>query len=170
MLIKAFGLFWQVDEIDWTPGSGNANVFRLLGRVGANLPGVRVCDFRQQRGIYILYGNYGAYYVGLTRDQDLGSRLKQHLSDEHGGNWQRFSWFGFRSVLGGSESDGTQRLKVLGQLAIGSVTAAIGDIEALLIKAIGPRNKQNMSFAKAEEWTQILRDQAEMYLARVASK
>ena len=71
MRITSFGLFWRASEIDWDPGSGAKDVFRLLGRIGTNKGTLRMCDFRHQRGIYILYNDYGAYYVGLTRD--LGS-------------------------------------------------------------------------------------------------
>jgi hypothetical protein len=94
MFIKNFGLFWRADEIDWAPGKGSKGVFRLLGRRGINNPGLRLADFRYQKGIYILYGNHGPYYVGLTKRRGLGQRLKEHLADQHAGQWDRFSWFG----------------------------------------------------------------------------
>ncbi len=72
MVIKNYGLFWRADEVDWYPGHGNP--FRLLGRQGKNFPGVCVADFRWQNGIYVLYGDYGPHYVGLTRKQGLGKR------------------------------------------------------------------------------------------------
>ena len=72
MSIKSFGLFWRRDESDWTPGTGAKGEFRLLGRSGKILPGLRVVDFNEQLGIYILYGNHGPYYVGLTRKGKLG--------------------------------------------------------------------------------------------------
>ncbi len=103
MLIKSFGLFWSGTEVNWNPGQGAKAAFRLLGRQGSNLPGLRVADFRYQQGIYILYGNYGPYYVGLTRKQGLGKRLKDHLLDHHQDKWDRFSWFGFCSVLKGTD-------------------------------------------------------------------
>ncbi len=46
MLIQEFGLFWRSDEIDWNPGKGKRNAFRLLGRRGQNKPNLRICDFR----------------------------------------------------------------------------------------------------------------------------
>lgn len=101
MLIKAYGLFWREDEVDWSPGQGKP--FRLLGRKGSNLPGLRVADFRYQKGLYVLYGDYGPYYVGLTYTS-LGDRLKDHRHDDHGGRWTRFSWFGFRKVQEGANS------------------------------------------------------------------
>jgi hypothetical protein len=91
MIIHSYGLFWRADEVDWYPGAGCKGKFRLLGRIGDYRPGLKISDFREQKGIYILYGNYGAHYVGLTRRQTLGGRLKQHLRDDHKGMWDRFS-------------------------------------------------------------------------------
>ena len=69
--IHAFGLFWQTDEIDWFPGRGKRDAFRLLGRQGKYASKLRIADFREQRGMYILYGNYGPHYAGLTQRQAL---------------------------------------------------------------------------------------------------
>lgn len=63
MSIKNYGLFWRADEVNWFPGTGNKGQFRLLGRQGMNLPGLTLADFREQCGIYILYGNYGPHYT-----------------------------------------------------------------------------------------------------------
>jgi hypothetical protein len=38
MPIMAFGLHWEADEIEWFPGRGRANAFRLLGRRNENNP------------------------------------------------------------------------------------------------------------------------------------
>jgi hypothetical protein len=62
-VIQAYGLFWRADEIDW----GRGKRFGLYGRLGAKSNNLRVVDFRTQKGIYILYGNYGPHYVGLVR-------------------------------------------------------------------------------------------------------
>src|SRR5882724_3744808 len=53
VLIKSFGLFWRAEEINWFPGKGNRQAFRLLGRHGKNRPGLRLADFRRQQGIYV---------------------------------------------------------------------------------------------------------------------
>ena len=66
MFIKNFGQFWRADEVEWYPGRGARGAFRLLGRQGKYLPRVRLADFRYQQGIYILYGNHGPDYTGLT--------------------------------------------------------------------------------------------------------
>lgn len=162
MIVTAYGLFWQVDEIDWHPGKGAKGKFRLLGRIGKYLPSRRVADFREQRGLYILYGNYGPHYAGLVRKQDMGDRLKQHLSDEHEGMWDRFSWFGFCSVLKGKDN-GLQRL---GKLALAkqlNPEHIIKDFEALITKGMDLRNVHQSHFQNAEEWVQIKRDEWAKY-------
>jgi hypothetical protein len=168
--ITSYGLFWRADEVNWHPGPGAAG-FRLLGRRGVNRPGLEVADFRKQRGLYVLYGNYGPYYVGLTQKQDLGRRLKQHLNDHHQGRWDRFSWFGFRRVLKSGEGDGTRRLAELAELSLGSHQNMIRDMEALLIKALGCESNLNkMNFTKAHEWEQIKAHEVDAYLGKVAPK
>lgn len=169
MKITSYGLFWREDEIDWSPGQGNKNSFRLLGRVGANRGKIKVSDFRYQQGIYILYDQYGPSYVGLTREQGLGKRLKDHLADHLEGKWDRFSWFGFKP-LGEAMDDGVLRLSDLNDDISENTHTTIGDLEALLIRAIGPkRNTAWMNFRDAEEWTQIGYEETDKYLGRLLS-
>ncbi len=167
MFIKNFGLFWQRDEVEWFPGQGGQ--FRLLGRLGAHSPKLQVTDFRYQRGIYILYGNYGAYYVGLTDKQGLGKRLKDHVQDHHDENWDRFSWFGFNQVLKGKDEYGLRKIRDgSGKLQLGASSTVIRDIEALLIRALGGSNISQTKFSKADKWTQIKRDESEKFLDRIS--
>ena len=42
-------------------------------------------------GVYALYSDYTLYYVGLSRDVER--RLRNHLDDAHGHNWDNFSVF-----------------------------------------------------------------------------
>jgi hypothetical protein len=167
MIFHAYGLFWQVDEIDWKPGAGNKGKFRLLGRRGVNRSKLEVADFRRQVGIYILYGNYGPYYVGLTRRRSLGGRLKDHLKDKHAGNWDRFSWFGFHKVLKKTDEFGLQKLRPLAEKRHLSRYTIIGDTEALLIKAMALKNIADMKFRAAKEWHQIKRDEVDYYLGKL---
>lgn len=170
MLIRSYGLFWRASEIDWNPGQGAKGAFRLLGRQGVYNPGLRLADFMHQQGIYILYGNYGPHYVGLTRKQGLGKRLKQHLTDNLADRWDRFSWFGFCETLKSDPKTGIRPLKALPELAVGSPNHAIADMEALLIKAIGPSNFADMNFQKATEWMQVESHEVEHYLAKAPTK
>jgi hypothetical protein len=170
MFIKSFGLFWRVDEVEWNPGPGARGVFRLLGRQGSNLPGLRLADFRNQQGIYILYNNHGAYYTGLTKRQGLGKRLKDHLNDYHADQWDRFSWFGFREVLIGRDKFGLCRLRDMANAALGTPLNVITSVEALLIRAMGLRNVNQMNFCNADQWIQIKTHEVALYMGKLAPR
>ena len=167
MIIKAYGLFWRRDEVLWNPGQGKKTVvdeqFRLLGRIGMNLPNRRIADFRMQRGIYILYGNLGPYYAGLTRDQTLGKRLKDHLDDKHAELWDRFSWFGFCTVKKGKDEYGLQMLKDMATVSMAKPHFVIKDIEAILVKAMALRNVADSNFVHAERWEQLKLSEVRKY-------
>lgn len=168
MKITSFGLFWREDEIEWEPGQGKRDSFRLLGRIGAQSGTIRICDFRHQSGIYILYDDYGPNYVGLTRALGLGQRLKNHTSDRHAGKWDRFSWFGFKEVSNRPNGLGLRFLEVGKDKITSSQFATIGDLEALLIAAMGTRsNRAKMKFAGAERWDQIAYDECDRYIRRL---
>jgi hypothetical protein len=168
MLIQAYGLFWRAEEVEWTPGAGRRGEFRLLGRIGANRGTIRVADMREQLGLYVLHNNWGVYYVGLTLRQSLGKRLKDHCSDEHEDQWDRFSWFGFRQVLKRTDEVGICELKALSNLTLGKPDDAVKDLEALLIQLHNPQgNHQQMSFRRADAWTQIDWHDVDTYLARL---
>lgn len=166
--IQCYGLFWDVDETEWS-----GRQFRLLGRCGKQRGSLRVCDFRNQVGLYVLYDHYGPYYVGLTRKQPLGVRIRHHLDDHHQGLWNRFSWFGFRGVRKLRYADGTQALASLPRNLFTDARETIADLEALLIQALGTHkrgNRHEMRFGLAERWEQILLDERQRYLERVAPK
>jgi hypothetical protein len=166
-IFHAFGVFWRLDEINWTPGKGKKREFRLLGRRGSNLPNLCVADFRHCPGIYILYGNFGPYYAGLTYG-GLGKRLKDHLSDKHAGMWDRFSWFSFQRVLKRLDDEGLHSFGEMPNVRSADPKKTMGDIEALLIKAMALTNIRQMNFAHAEEWHQIKRADASKLLEKVA--
>jgi len=170
LFIKNFGQFWREDEVDWFPGAGVTGAFRLLGRQGQKLPGLRLADFRYQQGIYILYGNHGPYYTGLTKKQGFGSRLQDHLRNDKAEKWDRFSWFGFQQVLLTPDEHGICGLKELPGVAKGNPLTFIQDVEALLIRAMGLSNIAQTKFSKADEWFQVKLDEMDRYLERVASR
>jgi len=127
-----------------------------------------MADFREQRGIYILYGNYGPHYAGLTRRQTLGKRLQDHLKDEHAGKWDRFCWFGFKQVLKAKDESGLQRLKAkMPAQKFIDPHAAIKDMEALLIKAMALTNRADSKFVAAEEWQQVRLIERDKLLAKL---
>jgi len=164
-------MFWDRREVEWPPGSGKKAEFRLLGRLGDNHPKLAVCDFRRQRGIYVLYDDHGPTYVGLARSQDIGNRLRSHDRDHLRDRWSRFSWFGFRRILVGCNADGTRQLGMIPKRLLTKSASTIGDIETLLIETLGTyrtANIQQMRFASAERWSQIPRVDRDHYLHKIA--
>lgn len=156
MKVTSYGLFWRSDDIEWYPGQGNRHEFRILGRIGTNRPGLRIADFRKQQGIYILFDEYGPAYVGLAKGERLGARLREHLEDKHAGKWDRFSWFGFNDVSSTKDSQGVLTLLPPSQEVADNTSTTIGDLEALLIAAMGPKlNTLKMRFENAEKWEQV---------------
>jgi len=116
----------------------------------------------------VLYCEYGPYYVGLTKRQGLGKRLKDHLSDHLAEKWDRFSWFGFCSILPDKDNTGLCVLEEMAEIAEVIPESLISDVEALLIKSIGPRNINQAHFTQAEEWRQVRLDETEYYMSKVA--
>jgi hypothetical protein len=126
-VINAFGIYWNRNLVYWktTP--------ELLG---IQQTGATEVNFKDQRGIYLLYDNREIIYVGQAIEQTLGQRLKQHISDRLSGRWDRFSWFGFYSV---SDKGHLLDRKKFESLDI-QVLADI--IEAILIESIEPRQNR----------------------------
>ena len=168
MLIHAYGLFWRADEVVWRPGAGHGTAFQLLGRVGKVSPTLQIVDFRMQHGIYVLYNDWGSYYVGLASTGTIGSRLRRHTEDKHKGKWDRFSWFGFDRVLASRDGSGLQQLKRMPLKQRVEPGAIIRDLEATLIHVMPTVNRRNETFSNAAEWKQVERSEQARYLQRVA--
>jgi hypothetical protein len=167
--IRAYGMFWFRDEVDWW---GHQGPLELLGRVNANRGALQVANFWDQRGIYVLYNDHGPYYVGKAFHQALGVRLRQHTKDKspHQENWTRFSWFGWRRVLKSADA-GVRKLGLTPERVLADSKGSVGDIEALLIEALGTRwvgNRRSESFQAAVRWEQVWHSERGLYLSKVA--
>jgi hypothetical protein len=82
----------------------------------------------RRQGVYALYHDDELYYVGLA--SDLSSRLKAHLGDKHGGQWNRFSVY----------------------LTIGD--RHLRELEALILRVVKPMPEGNSKigkFARSED-------------------
>jgi hypothetical protein len=173
-LIRAYGQFWRADEIDWD-ARGRADDglprFALLGHLGnLSRKAALVADMREQRGLYILYGNYGPYYVGVTTRRGLGTRLREHLGDAHEGRWDRFSWFGFCAVEPPAKPPGPATLVSMAMSSEATVVRSkvITQMESLLIHAMGPRNLHlDPASLVSEEWKQVTRAERERGLKQL---
>jgi hypothetical protein len=177
--ISSFGLFWRRDDVIWTRDDLNDDdefegpfKFLMVGKIGEKKPKLRMCDFRFQQGIYILYDEYGPVYVGLAgrrkNGEALGQRLKEHLTDDHGHTWSRFSWFGFDPVQDTQTENicevSTSLTTVIEQST--AVSSTIRDTEALIMHIIMPQNNRSSitRFKAGREWAQLQRYEISSYL------
>lgn len=132
--LKAFGMYWQRDHVIW---SGRP---RLLGRQSLGASNV---NFSAQVGVYLLHDRDRIIYVGRATDT-LFARLKFHTVDRLSGRWDRFSWFGLKTV----EADGN----LSGPSAAWSSSVVVETLEALLIESLEPplNRKRGDNFSGAE--------------------
>lgn len=149
-LIRNYGLFWKTEDIFWGAGS---NPGALYGVRPENLTGRHV-NFRDQRGVYVLYAGYDLVYVGQNNGQELLARLKQHKKDDLAERWDRFSWFGLRAVRI------NRQLAQYNQAVHANNRTVLDHIEAILIHAAEPRlNSQGGRFGDAIQRYLQVRDE-----------
>ena len=136
--IAAFGRHWEF-------GAEEQASNRLLGmRKGGRRP----INMAHQTGVYILYQREQAVYVGKTESDALIDRLRAHRKGKKWGRWDRFSWFGLRSV---NEETGKLRDMEEGQ-QIGSITD-VG--ESLLIEVLLPYLNNQSGNCMGEMYVQV---------------
>jgi hypothetical protein len=136
--LRAFGMFWQRDMVVW---SGKPRLF------GRQAPGASEVNFSEQVGVYLLHDRDRVIYVGRAADT-MFARLRMHTIDRLGGRWDRFSWFGLRSVgEDGSLSEPSTAW---------THTVVIETLEALLIESLEPPlNRRRGDNLSAVEYLQI---------------
>lgn len=151
-IIKNYGLRWRRDKVEW--GAGSRRGVLLGQRVGSKRSDP--VDFREQIGLYILYeSGFAPVYVGQAGlgNARLFSRLKEQSNGRLRDRWQYFSWFGFRDV----DRNGNLLLRQKPQARVSlSYTAALDEIEGILIQALEPRlNRQGARWREtADEYVQ----------------
>ncbi|QDO90447.1 GIY-YIG nuclease family protein [Ornithinimicrobium ciconiae] len=113
--------------------------------LGVQQAGSDHVDFGAQAGVYLLYDQNRVVYVGRSQKPRLGNRLRDHTKDRLSARWNRFSWFGVRSV----GADGA--LGALPNSGIG-VETLIATMEALLIEGLEPpqNRRQGDGFVAVE--------------------
>ena len=125
----------------------------LLGQTNSTADPI---DFREQRGVYVLYANYDLVYVGQAGagEQRLLTRLRNHLRDDLAGRWNRFSWFGVNRVLAAGN------LAADADAVHPPIPDVLNHIEAILIHAAEPPlNRQGGRFGETVERYFQVRDE-----------
>lgn len=106
-------------------------------------------NFAEQAGVYLLYDGNRVVYVGRVVEPRLATRLWEHTRDRLTGRWDRFSWFGVRSVL---ESGALSPIPSAGI----EVRTLIATMEALLIEGLEPpQNRRQGDGFSAVEFLQV---------------
>ena len=173
--IRSYGMFWRAEEVSWL-GEGTRPYKELLGHIGVRRPKLEVTNFWQQRGIYVLYNDYGPYYVGKTvgEGMNLGTRLSHHYlgtnGSPHSGKWDRFFWFGWHGTLSSTDDRGLRRLRGLPKKLLTDSSNTVQDIESLLIYALGTihvGNAREETFSAAARWDQVRWSEREDFLRKV---
>ncbi len=148
-IIKAFGMFWDRNGVDW-----DSNNLELWGKP-SNFSGkyskkddIKV-NFADESGIYILYDHRTIVYVGRAIQGTLGKRLKEHTRDRLNTRWNRFSWFGTIAI----EEDG--KLAKESSIDNYSMEKIISTMEAILIEALEPLQNRRRGDEFDYEFTQI---------------
>src|SRR5208282_404929 len=110
-------------------------------------------NFAGQIGVYLLHDRERVIYVGRAVDT-LFARLKAHTTDRLGGRWDRFSWFGLRSV--GDDGELSDREVPWGQDVV------VETMEAVLIESLEPPlNRRRGDNLSAVECIQVSDPQIE---------
>lgn len=153
-LIGAYGMFWERLHVNWNPGV-TPKRWQLLGYRNTNKPALRVCDFRQAKGFYVLFDEFRATYVGLARGTGgVGARLKVHNKNK--ADWNRFCWFSFDDCVdAGRLLPQWSRVKPRDALRNMNAETVLKESEALLIAILGAKDQNEMRFQGAHQWTQL---------------
>ncbi|MBI5425213.1 MAG: hypothetical protein HZA32_14135 [Opitutae bacterium] len=153
VLIKNYGRLWKRSAVEWRGGRLRRGA--LLGIGEKNKSGG---DFRDQIAIYILHdAAFVPIYVGQTGSKEarLFDRLAAHNRNPKMGQWDFFSWFGFR------EMDQNGFLVAHTESTALSRAQALDEIESLLILLLEPkRNRQTGRWKSVEEFFQMASKEA----------
>jgi hypothetical protein len=111
MLIRAYGLYWNPDTVDWgSRGRGNQGTLQGKVRISGR---VYTIDFWDAYSVYALHDQFRPIYVGKAGARGLGPRLRDHLADRFAGRWDMFSWFSLSTVnttYGNVRAPGTRQV------------------------------------------------------------
>lgn len=149
-MIQTYGLHWHINKVYWgkqkSPGL-------LLGSASRKAKSIAI-NFRDQRGIYILYANYQIVYIGQagSGQNRLLNRLREHRRDHLAERWDRFSWFGTKRVLE-SHTLSADTENIQGQ----TIVSALNMLEAVTTAIAEPKlNLQRGKWGDAKQYFQVV--------------
>ncbi len=155
LAVRNYGHFWSRKLVNWGDRGRNRGG-DLLGYVTVNRR-PRVTDFREQIGIYVLFGeNREVVYVGQTGsgNRKLFLRLRDHTKDHLRDRWENFSWFGFGRV---NQNGGLSTAQRPDSVVQARSSAALDEIESVLLQLFEPRlNKQGSRWGNTQEYLQYV--------------
>jgi hypothetical protein len=147
-LIRTYGEYWNPNAINWeTVGSGNGSGFVGSAKEGEKKE--RDINCQNAQGIYVLYDNFKAIYVGKSIKTTIALRIKTHLTDRLAGRWDLFSWYATNNIrwTSGDLSQPAGRHN--------PASVVIDTLEALAILiADPPLNRRRESLSGADELLQ----------------
>jgi len=139
-LLQSLGMYWRASEVAWKSRP------RILGQQQIGSDSI---DFYDQLGVYLLHDRGRVVYVGRSLERPMGQRLYEHTKDRLNGRWDRFSWFGLKSV--GEEGELCDVL-----IPETNEKVLIATLEALLIEALEPpQNRKRGDQFSAVEYLQV---------------
>ena len=161
LAVRNYGHFWNRNLVNWGDRGrnrgGDLSGYRTVNRKP------RVTDFREQIGLYVLYGeNREVVYLGQTGSgkRRLFLRLRDHTNDHLRDRWNHFSWFGFRKVNGDGSLSSAQKPR---SAVKATSNQALDEIESVLLQLFEPRlNKQGPRWDSTEEFLQYVPSEHEV--------
>jgi hypothetical protein len=141
MPIRNYGANW-----DWDP---RINSRGMWGKAKG-----KIVNFYHQIGIYTLQRNDEVLYVGKSHDEKNGMAWRLYdNSQTKPGEWNKFSWFGFRDV-----NAKTFELIPMDDISM-SMSSVISDVEALVIALVRPEwNVTSGAYKHMTEYRQFWPD------------
>ena len=140
VVIPCYGTYWDRSLVHWRSRE-------LLGKQQGDE--ADVVNFADQTGVYVLYQWPRVNYVGRTTADNLYQRLSAHANakEDRRGPWDKFSWFGLRSV--GDD------LELIDPEAEVSFQHSVMMMEALLISSLDPPFNRKSGDGLGDKYFQV---------------
>lgn len=147
MLIKAYGLNWDPEEIYGNSVQSSAKSFNGSVKKGNKRFEI---NFWKAKGIYALFQNFEIVYIGKVTENRLGKRIESHWRYRKD-QWDKFSFYCFTDI---DFNKGI--LKTAVKKSEINIDIAIKTIEAIIINTAVPfNNKQETKFPNSYKAKQI---------------